>query len=237
MPQVVERRLRAHDREVQVVPGTDLLDEPERLGEVVLRVEEHDLDVRDGLHRDVDEDAVLERRREHEAGPEAIGAHLTTDDAGFDSNERETSASSVSWGRRSTGVRVAQGLGRLGTRRRRRGECTRDGVPAHPRSCSCRALAVTHFGHVGAGLVEVDEELGVLLGRREDVEVLQQRTDAGRAAGPAEPVGERLARGALVGELADDRTTPSAAAFAGSFEAFSPNAISMLPMCPPSSIW
>ena len=37
-------------------------------------------------------------------------AHLTTDDAGFDSNDREISASSVSWGRSSTGVATSRWL-------------------------------------------------------------------------------------------------------------------------------
>src|SRR5205085_7794596 len=45
---------------------------PMRLGEVVLRVEEHDLDVGHGLDRDVDEHAVLERRGQHDTGAEAF---------------------------------------------------------------------------------------------------------------------------------------------------------------------
>ena len=44
LPEIVGRDERLHHREVQVVALTDPLDVPERLGEVVLRVEEHDLD-------------------------------------------------------------------------------------------------------------------------------------------------------------------------------------------------
>src|SRR5262249_51039375 len=45
---------------------------PERFGEVVLRVEEHDLDAGGSLRRKIDEDAVLERRREHDARAETL---------------------------------------------------------------------------------------------------------------------------------------------------------------------
>ena len=54
-----------HDVQVEVVAVAHVLDVPERLGEVVLRVEEHHFDLRRDLHREVDQDAVLERRREH----------------------------------------------------------------------------------------------------------------------------------------------------------------------------
>jgi hypothetical protein len=72
LPQVVGRDQRLHDREVQVVTLSHALDVPERLGEVVLRVEEHDLDARSGLRREIDQDTVLERRREHDARAEAL---------------------------------------------------------------------------------------------------------------------------------------------------------------------
>ena len=68
LPEVVGRDLWRDHPQVQVVALAHLLDVPERLREVVLRVEEHDLDLGDDLRGDVDEHAVLERRREHRAG-------------------------------------------------------------------------------------------------------------------------------------------------------------------------
>ena len=62
------------DAQVQVVAAPDGLDVPERLGEVVLGVEEHDLDVGHDLRREVDEDAVLERRRQDEPVTEPLRA-------------------------------------------------------------------------------------------------------------------------------------------------------------------
>src|SRR3954467_3348155 len=59
---------------------------------------------------------------------------------------------------------------------------------------SRRALALSDLRDVGPGLVEVDVEVGVLLGRREDIEVLQGGADLGRAARPVAPLAERLAR-------------------------------------------
>src|SRR3954452_2326050 len=69
---------------------------------------------------------------------------------------------------------------------------------------SRRALALSDLRDVGPGLVEVDVEVGVLLGRREDIEVLQGGADLGRAARPVEPLAERLARGPFTREARHD---------------------------------
>ena len=102
---------------------------------------------------------------------------------------------------------------------------------------SCRALAVADLGHVGAGLVEVDVEVGRFLGGGELVEVGEGLADRLGAAGPGEPLRERLAGVALAGERPTTRTTASDARLAGSFVAFLPNAIGMLLTWPPSTIW
>ena len=75
-PAVVRRDVGLDDPQVQVVAATHRLDVPERLGEVVLGVEEDDLEVGRDLRREVDEHAVLERGGEHEPVPEAIGGPL-----------------------------------------------------------------------------------------------------------------------------------------------------------------
>jgi hypothetical protein len=75
-PSVVALDLGLHDAEVEVVALADVLDVPERLGEVVLGVEEHDLEARVDLHGEIDEHAVLERRREHQTVAELLDGPL-----------------------------------------------------------------------------------------------------------------------------------------------------------------
>jgi len=72
VPEVVGLALRVDHVEVEPVAGLHLLHVPERLGEVVLGVEERDLHIRDRPVDDVDHHAVLERRREHEVGAVAV---------------------------------------------------------------------------------------------------------------------------------------------------------------------
>ena len=76
LPEVVRRDLRCDHAQVQVVALAHLLDVPERLREVVLRVEEHDLELGDDLRGDVDEHAVLERRGQHRAVAEGLPCPL-----------------------------------------------------------------------------------------------------------------------------------------------------------------
>ena len=120
-PTVVGVDLGLHDPEVQVVALPNVLDVPERLGEVVLRVEEHDLDARVDLRREVDEHAVLERRREHETVAE-LARRPTR------SQPTRACARAPSRSRRAHAGRVS----------------TRDpyGARGGHRSASCRALAV-----------------------------------------------------------------------------------------------
>src|SRR4051812_2213730 len=79
------------------------------------------------------------------------------------------------------------------------GACTRLMLIASLRAalrletCSCGALALTGFGHVGAGLVEVDVEVGALVRHGPVVEVLQLGADLLGPTDPVEPVAERLA--------------------------------------------
>src|SRR4051812_27515622 len=55
-----------------------------------------------------------------------------------------------------------------------------------------RALAGADLGHVGPGLVEVDVEVGLLVRRGEQVEVLELLGDGLGPAGPLQPLRERL---------------------------------------------
>jgi len=58
--------------QVEVIEGTHLFDECQRLGEMCTRIEEDDLDTRTDSGDKVDEDAVLERAGEGEPGAEAV---------------------------------------------------------------------------------------------------------------------------------------------------------------------
>ena len=75
-PPVVGLDLGLDDPQVQVVAAPDRVDEPQRLGEVVLGVEEDHLDVGDDLGGEVEEHAVLERRGEDEPVAEPVGGPL-----------------------------------------------------------------------------------------------------------------------------------------------------------------
>src|SRR4029453_17031351 len=72
-----------------------------------------------------------------------------------------------------------------------------------PGSHAC-ALAGTDFGGIRPGLVVVDVVVGAFLRRGELVELLELGRDRLGPAGPLHPRAERLARGALVREPADD---------------------------------
>ena len=153
------------------------------------------------LRGEVDEHAVLDRRREHEVGrrsaPTPTGS--TADAGSVLELGVDTSASSASG---STGsARRAVGRGSV--------------MSAHS--------AVADLGHVRAGLVVVDVEVGRLVGRREVVEVLERR----RRRPWRRPSGRATSRNVSPASRSSanrptTRTTASGAFLAGRRSAFSP---------------
>ena len=181
LPEIVGRDQRLHDREVEVVALTHALDVPVRLGEVVLRVEEHDFDL--GHRRTA---TSMSTQSWNDAAsttpvPKRSHAHFTAADAGLCSSSAETAASSP----RSTST------------------SGRD-IAVASRKLMSRALAVADFGDVRAGLAVVDEELGPVVGSGEVVEVLDGLADALGATRTGEPLRELLAGVALLVEATDD---------------------------------
>ena len=216
--------LRRDHAQVEVVALTDLVDVPERLGEVVLRVEEHHLDLGRDLHRDVDEHAVLERRREH-------GLVLVASPTPSAPPPRPAGSP----GRpRPRPARPGPGpVRRVGARRppRRRGGSSASRVMSRtptrrPRRRRDRSRRSRRRSRVRL------RAWGNCRGRRAFGSPRRRRRLA------SSQLGERLAGVALAGELPDHAHDGlRRPALAGSLTDFSPNSISMLPTRPPSSMW
>src|SRR5438128_8421359 len=121
-----------------------------------------------------------EKATHRRSTPKRSTAQRMTAEGGWSSNSASSRSSSSSFGSR---MRAASGVALI--------------VASRP-----RALAGAHVAREGPGLVEVDVEVGLLVGSGEDVQVLERGAHRAGPTGPLQPGGEVLAGLALAGEAA-----------------------------------